>query len=64
MHPAIIDVATRLAAILSLIALLGSFYVFLIRPVQFHWGATPEELARPMPEDNISPIPCSTPPAP
>jgi hypothetical protein len=53
MRPAIIGVATRLAAILSLVALLGSVYVFLIRPVQLHWGATPEELARPMPEDNI-----------
>jgi hypothetical protein len=53
MRPAIIGIASRLAAILSLLALLGSVYVFLIRPVQLHWGATPEELARPMPEDNI-----------
>lgn len=57
MRPAIIGVATRLAAILSLVALLGFVYVFLIRPAQLHWGATPEELARPMPEDNIVPHP-------
>jgi hypothetical protein len=57
MRPVIIGVATRLAAILSLVALLGSFYVFLIRPAQLHWGATPEELTRPMPEDNIVPHP-------
>jgi hypothetical protein len=53
MRPVIIGVAIRLAAILSLLALLGSVYAFLIRPAQLHWGATPEELARPMPEDNI-----------
>jgi hypothetical protein len=57
MRPAIVGVVTRLAAILSLVALLGSVYVFLIRPAQLHWGATPEELARPMPEDNIVPHP-------
>lgn len=46
-------IVARLAAILSLLALLGCVYLFLIRPAQLHWGATPEELARPMPEDNI-----------
>ena len=53
MRPVFIGIANRLAAILSLIALLGSVYVLFIRPVQLHWGAAPEELARSMPEDNI-----------
>jgi hypothetical protein len=53
MRPFIIGIATRFAAILFLLVLLGSLYSFLIRPAQLHWGATPEELAQPMPEDNI-----------
>jgi hypothetical protein len=53
MRPFIIGIATRFAAILFLIALLGSLYLFLIRPAQLRWGATPDELAQPMPEDNI-----------
>lgn len=53
MRPFIIGMATRFAAILSLLALLGFVYIFLIRPAQLHWGATPEELAQPMPEDSI-----------
>jgi hypothetical protein len=43
----------RLGAELLLFALLGSTYLFLIRPAQLHWGATPEEIARPMPDDSI-----------
>src|SRR5215472_5759261 len=43
----------RLGAELLLFALLGSSYVFLIRPAQLHWGATPEEIARSMPDDNL-----------
>jgi hypothetical protein len=42
----------RLGAELLLFALLGSSYVFLIRPAQLHWGATPEEIARTMPDDS------------
>jgi hypothetical protein len=53
MRPVIMGIVARFAAILSLLALLGCVYLFLIRPEQLHWGATPEELARPMPEDNI-----------
>jgi hypothetical protein len=49
----IVGIATRFPAILFLLALLGSVYLFLIRPTQLHWGATTEELALPMPEDNI-----------
>jgi hypothetical protein len=43
----------RLGAEVLLFALLGSVYVFIIRPAQLHWGATPEEVARSMPEDGI-----------
>jgi hypothetical protein len=57
MRPFIIGIATRFAAILSLLVLLGSVYYFLIRPAQIRWGATAEELALPMPEDNIVPRP-------
>jgi hypothetical protein len=57
MRPFIIGIATRFAAILSLLVLLGSAYMFLVRPAQLRWGATPEELALPMPEDNIVPRP-------
>jgi hypothetical protein len=46
-------IVQRLGAELLLFALLGSVYVFFIRPAQLHWGATPEELARSMPEDGI-----------
>lgn len=53
MRPFISAILIRLAAVLVLIALLGSSYLFLIRPAQLHWGATLPELARPMPEDGI-----------
>jgi hypothetical protein len=43
----------RLGAELLLFALLGSTYVFVIRPAQLHWGATEEEIARTMPDDNL-----------
>ena len=43
----------RLGAELLLFALLGSAYAFLIRPAQLHWGATPEEITRLMPDDSI-----------
>ncbi len=53
MRPVIVRTVSRFAAILFLLALLAWVYVFLIRPAQLRWGATPEELARTMPEDNI-----------
>ena len=53
MRRVIYAVVRRLLAVVVLIALLGSSYFFLIRPAQLRWGATPEEVARPMPEDNI-----------
>lgn len=53
MRPVVIGIATRVAAILGLLGLLGVAYLFLIRPAQLAWGATAEEVARPMPEDAI-----------
>lgn len=53
MRPAIVSVLQRLGAELVLLGLLGSVYLFWIRPAQLHWGATPQELARVMPEDGI-----------
>ncbi len=43
----------RVGALSLLLALLGSAYVFLIRPAQLRWGATPEEIARSMPDDDL-----------
>ena len=43
----------RLGAVSLLFALLGSTYVFLIRRAQLHWGATAEEIARSMPDDDL-----------
>lgn len=49
-----IRVATvRLAAVLALAGILAAIYVTIIRPGQLRWGATDEEVARPMPEDNL-----------
>lgn len=45
--------AIRLTAVLVVVGLLGAAYVLVIRPGQLRWGATDEELARPMPEDGI-----------
>src|SRR6516225_890741 len=53
MRGVIYVVVRRLLAVAVLMALLGSSYFFLIRPAQLRWGATSEEVARPMPEDNI-----------
>ena len=47
----------RLGALLVLAGLLGSSYLFWIRPAQLHWGATREEVARAMPEDSVVPHP-------
>ena len=38
---------------MALLCVLGALYWFLIRPVQLHWGATPEELSRTFSEDNL-----------
>ena len=46
-------VATKSLAVLALLALLIGVYYFAIRPGQLHWGATPEELAQPLPGDDL-----------
>lgn len=38
-------------SVLALCGILGSLYWWGIRPAQLHWGATPAEIARSMPED-------------
>lgn len=46
------QVSMRAGALLALIAILTGLYLKVIRPVELHWGATPEEIARSLPEDN------------
>jgi hypothetical protein len=47
----------HLAAVLALAALLGAVYLIGIRPSQLRWGATKEEVERPMAEDGLVPNP-------
>ena len=55
-------VSLKSLAILALFVLLTAVYYFAIRPGQLRWGATPEELARPLPGDDLVPAPtfCAT----
>ncbi len=53
MRPFVSAFLVRLSAMVFLIALLGCSYLLVIRPAQLRWGATPEEIARAMPEDEI-----------
>ena len=55
-------VATKSLAVLALPGLLLGVYCFAIRPGQLRWGATPEELARPLPSDHLVAAPslCAT----
>jgi hypothetical protein len=46
-------VAAKCLAVLALFALSIGFYFFAIRPSQLRWGATPEEVARPLPGDDL-----------
>ena len=46
------DVLRRCVGFVGLFILLGTAYIFWIRPAQLHWGATAEEIARTMPEDD------------
>jgi len=50
---ALLRVAARPAAVFVLAGILAAIYLFLIRPAQLRWGATDEEVARPMPEDGL-----------
>jgi hypothetical protein len=53
---------TRLFSIAGLFAAVLIGYVFGLRPLLLRWGATPEELARPMPGDDlvVNPTFCAT----
>ncbi len=50
---AVVRLCERVGAAVILFCMLGGLYWFLIRPAQLHWGATPEELSRTFPEDNL-----------
>lgn len=43
----------RLLGIFTLIGLMVAVYQLIIRPWQLHWGATPEEITRTMPGDDL-----------
>jgi hypothetical protein len=47
------NITIRLAALAILALLLAAIYAFWIRQRQLHWGATAEEIARPMPADDM-----------
>jgi hypothetical protein len=56
------SLAIRLLAVMALPFLLYSIYLLAIRPAAVRWGATQEEVARPMPGDDLvlSPSFCAT----
>lgn len=41
-------------AVLSMLLLIGTGYLGIFRPYQLHWGATPAEIERPMPGDELN----------
>jgi len=51
------SVVARTLSVIGLLALLLALYIFTIRPAQLRWGATPDELARSMPGDDLVPHP-------
>jgi hypothetical protein len=46
-------VTAKSLAVIALFVLQSGVYYFAIRPEQLRWGATPEELARPLPGDDL-----------
>jgi hypothetical protein len=46
-------ILVRILAATTLLVLVMSVYLLLARPYQLNWGATPEELNRPMPGDEL-----------
>ena len=44
-------------AVLSILLLIASAYVYVCRPYQLHWGATATEIERSMPGDELNPNP-------
>jgi hypothetical protein len=47
----------RILATLALVSVVLGAYMLWARPYQLRWGATPDELARPMPGDDLDPHP-------
>jgi hypothetical protein len=43
----------KIFALVSILVIVLSAYLFIARPYQLHWGATPAEIARPMPGDEL-----------
>lgn len=60
--PSVRTLAVKLLAALTLPVLFLTIYLLAIRPAQLRWGATAEEVARPMPGDELVPHPtfCAT----
>ncbi len=52
-HPLLL----RIASVLALLVIVLAAYWFVARPYQLNWGATQEELTRPMPGDELDPNP-------
>ena len=50
-------VLKKTMAILALIGLVKAAYLLWARPYQLRWGATEEEVQRPMPGDELNPSP-------
>ena len=47
------SILIRIFAGLTLLAIIMAAYLLWARPYQMHWGATPEEISRPMPGDEL-----------
>jgi hypothetical protein len=46
--------------VLPILAILWGLYLAVLHPWLMNWGATPEEMAKPLPGDELSPGPCFT----
>ncbi|HEY3311816.1 MAG TPA: hypothetical protein VGK00_09270 [Anaerolineales bacterium] len=51
------QVLGKILAVLALFGVVMALYLFWARPYQLRWGATGEEINRPMPGDEINPNP-------
>jgi len=51
------ELAKRVLGVLGLFAVVMVVYVLWARPYQLRWGATDEEVRRPMPDDELDPSP-------
>ncbi|UCF67835.1 MAG: SRPBCC family protein [Acidobacteriota bacterium] len=50
-------ILAKIIAVLTILLLVGISYFAWFRPYQLHWGATTEEISRPMPGDGLNPEP-------